>query len=120
MATVSIPDAAIPKACRPISNNIILDPVFYNSGEPEIKDLLGLLIMLNTINCDTYKFSYSQNVTALKISDNNKISITNFAKIVNGASTSGDYLTIFTKNYGNSPYLVTVILTATFPGSALM
>ncbi len=54
MATISIPDAAIPKVCRPISNNIILDPVFYNSGEQELKDLFGYLITLNTINCDTY------------------------------------------------------------------
>jgi hypothetical protein len=59
MATVSIPDAAIPKVCHPISNNLILDPVFYNSGDPEFKDALGQLIMLNTIDCDDYKFSYS-------------------------------------------------------------
>ncbi len=59
MATTSIPDAAIPKACCSISNNLILDPVFYNSGDQEFKDLFGQLIMLNTINCDNYKFSYS-------------------------------------------------------------
>jgi hypothetical protein len=59
MATVSIPESAIPKACRLISNNLIFDPVFYNSGDPEYKDLLGQLIMLNTIHCDNYKFSYS-------------------------------------------------------------
>jgi hypothetical protein len=41
MATISIPDAAIPKACRPISNNLILDTVFYNSGDPELKDSFG-------------------------------------------------------------------------------
>jgi hypothetical protein len=41
MATVSIPDAAIPKACRSLSNNIILDPVLYNSGDPEVKDPFG-------------------------------------------------------------------------------
>jgi hypothetical protein len=41
MAAVSIPVAAIPKACRPISNNLIFDPVFYNSGDPEFKDPLG-------------------------------------------------------------------------------
>ena len=57
MATVSIPDASIPKACRLISNNIILDPGFYNSGDPELKDPLGQSIMLNTIDCDNYKFS---------------------------------------------------------------
>jgi hypothetical protein len=104
MATVSIPDAAIPSACRPISNNVTLDPVFYNSGDIELKDPFGYLITLNTINCDTYKFSYSKNVTALKISDNNKILMTNFIALVNGASTSGDYLSIFTTDYRNSPY----------------
>jgi hypothetical protein len=41
MATVSIPDAAIPKACRSKSNNLIFDPIFYNSGDQEIKDPLG-------------------------------------------------------------------------------
>jgi hypothetical protein len=41
MATVSIPDAAIPNVCRLISNNLILDPVFYNSGDLEIKDPIG-------------------------------------------------------------------------------
>ena len=58
MASVSIPDAAIPKPCRSISNNFILDPVFYNSGDSELKDFLGQLIMLNTVSCDSVKFSY--------------------------------------------------------------
>ena len=44
----------------------------------------------------------------------------NFATPVNGATTSGDYLSIFTTNYNNSPYNVTVVLTATLQGSALM
>ncbi len=49
IATVSIPDAAIPKAqviiprqpCSAKSNNIILDSVFYNSGDQELKDPFG-------------------------------------------------------------------------------
>ena len=44
----------------------------------------------------------------------------NFATPVNGATTSGDYLSIFTTNYNNSPYNVTVVLTATLPGSVFM
>ena len=37
----------------------------------------------------------------------------NFATPVNGATRSGDYLSIFTTDYNNSPYYVTVVLTAT-------
>jgi hypothetical protein len=76
--------------------------------------------MLNTINCNSVKFSYSQSVTALKISNNNKISMTNFATPVNGATTSGDYLSIFTTDYSNSPYNVTIVLTATLPESVFI
>jgi hypothetical protein len=46
--------------------------------------------------------------------------MTDFTKPVNGATTSGDYLSIFTKDYNDSPYNVTVVLTAKFPGSALI
>ena len=41
--------------------------------------------------------------------------ITNFPIAVNGATTSGDYLSVFTSNYKDSPYKVTVTLTATLP-----
>ena len=44
----------------------------------------------------------------------------NFATPVNGATTSGDYLSIFTTNYNNSPYNVTVVLTVTLPGSVFI
>ena len=46
--------------------------------------------------------------------------MTNFVTPVNGATTSGDYLSIFTTDYNNSPYNVTVVLTATLPGSVFM
>jgi hypothetical protein len=120
MATLSISDTAIPKPCRPISNNLILNPVFYNSGDPELKDPLGQLIILNTIDCDNYKFSYSESVIALKISDNSNLLINNFPTPINGATTSGDYLSVFTTNYKNSPYVISVVLTATLPGPVLM
>jgi len=83
-----------------------LDPIFYYSGDPELKDPLGQSIMLNTIDCDNYKFSYSLNVIAIRITDNNNVLITNFPTPVNGATTSGDYLSVFTTNYKNSPYLI--------------
>ena len=41
--------------------------------------------------------------------------ITNFATPVNGATTSGDYLSIFTTNYMDSPYNIDVTLTVTRP-----
>ena len=41
--------------------------------------------------------------------------ITNFPIAVNGATTSGDYLSVFTSNYKDSPYTVKVTLTATLP-----
>ena len=120
MATVSIPDAAIPKGCRLISNKLISDSLFYNSGDPELKDPLGLLIMLNTINCDNYKFSYSVSAIAFRISDNSNLLIPNFPTPVNGASTSVDYLSVFTTNYKNSPYLINLEITATLLGPKLM
>ena len=97
-----------------------MDPVFYNSGDPELKDPLGQSIMLNTINCDNYKFSYSVNVIALRISDNNNVLITSFPTPVNGVTTSGDYLSVFTTNYKDSPYVINVVLTASLPRSVLM
>ena len=72
--------------------------------------------MRNTINCDDYKFSYSKSVIALKISDNISVLMSNFPNPVNGVTTSGDYLSVFTANYKNSPYVINVALTATLPG----
>ncbi len=59
-------------------------------------------------------------VIALKISDNSNVLITNFPTPVNGATSSEDYLSIFTTNYKNSPYVINVVVTATLPGSVLM
>ena len=78
---------------------LTLDPAFYNSGDPELKDFYGPQLVLNTIKCDGFKFSYLLNIKALKISDNTNVSITNFPNVINGASTSGDYLSILTMNY---------------------
>ena len=76
--------------------------------------------MLNTIDCDNYKFSYSVSIIALRISDNNNVLITDFPTLVNWVTTSGDYLSIFTTNYKNSPYVIDVIIAASLPGSVLM
>ena len=50
--------------CSAKSNKLILDPIFYNSGDPELKNHFGPLIIKNTINCDGYNFSYSANIIA--------------------------------------------------------
>ena len=97
-----------------------MDSVFYNSGDPELKDSLGQLILANTISCDDYKFSYSKSVIALRVSDNSNILISNFPNPVNGVTTSGDYLSVFTTNYNNSPYIMNVKLTTTLPGPTLI
>ena len=67
------------------------------------------------MNCDSYKFSYSANIKSLKVSDQSNPLILNFPTIVNGETTSGDYLSLLTKNYTDSPYIVSVALTASFP-----
>ena len=41
--------------------------------------------------------------------------IANFPTAVNGGTTSGDYLSVSTSNYKDSPYTVKVTLTATLP-----
>jgi hypothetical protein len=46
--------------------------------------------------------------------------MTNFTTPVNGTTTSGDYLSIFTTDYSNSPYNATIVLTATLPGSVFI
>ena len=41
--------------------------------------------------------------------------MTNFVNAVNRTISSDDYLSIFTTNYKNSPYIVTAIITVTRP-----
>ena len=67
------------------------------------------------MNCDSYKFSYSANIKSLKISDQSNPLVVNFPTIVNGETTSGDYLSIFTTNYRDSPYIFNLALAASFP-----
>ncbi len=60
-------------------------------------------------------FSYSVNIIAKRISDNSGVLVTNFPIVVNGATTSLDYLSISSSNYMDSPYIVSVKLFASFP-----
>ena len=101
------------KCCLALSDSFILSPVFYNSGDPELKDLFGPSIVLNTVKCNGFNFSYSASVIAKRISDNSNLLITNFPIPVNGVTTSNDYLSISIIDYKDSPYIVSVTLTVT-------
>ena len=70
----------------------MLDTVFYNSGDVEIKDQFGQFILLNTFNCNSNMFSYVANTLALRFIDQSKLSLKNLATPVNGAYTTDDYL----------------------------
>ena len=52
---------------------------------------------------------------AEKFSDQSDNFMNDFPRIVNGAVTSEDYLSIFTSNYNNSPYKVNITLTVSRP-----
>ena len=51
-------------SCVAKSDYLILDKTYYNSGDPELIDLFGPLVTLNTINCDGFNFSYSASIMA--------------------------------------------------------
>jgi hypothetical protein len=90
-----------------------MDPIFYNSEDPEFKYLVGPLIAVNTIACDNYMFSYSVNTKAFWVSDQSNVLIIDLLTVVNGLTTTGDYISIFTANFKDSPYIVNVKLTVT-------
>ena len=91
-----------------------MDSVYYNSDDPEFKVPLSPMISINTINCDSFTFSYLVNILALRISDNTNAMITNFANVIHGVTNFGDYVSIFTTDYKDSAYIVNLTLTATF------
>ena len=93
-----------------------MDSIFYNFGDPEIKDPLGPKLALNAINCDGIQFSYSTNILAVRSIDKSNVIITNFVTAVNGGTTSDDYLSITTNNYKDSPYIATVTINLTLTG----
>ena len=67
------------------------------------------------MNCNSFQFSYLANTIAMRTSDQSNIMMNNFTNVVNGATTSGDYLSIYTANYKNSPYIVNVTLRVARP-----
>ena len=91
------------------------DSVFYYSGDPELKDPIGPFVTQNNLTCTGYTFSYLAKINAYKFNDNSNYQLTNFPTVVNGATTSGDYLLVSTKNLQNSPFLVNAVFTATLP-----
>ena len=67
------------------------------------------------MNCNSFKFSYLTNTIALRASDQSNILMNNFPNVVNGATTSDDYLSVSTKNYNDSPYIVIATITVNLP-----
>ena len=52
------------KCCSSKQSKLTLDPLFYNSGDTELRDLIGPAIVLNSLNCNGFIFSYSVNNSA--------------------------------------------------------
>ena len=50
---------------------------------------------------------------AYLLGSTSNVLMNNFPTTVNGATTSGDYLSVFTTSYKDSPYIINVVLTAT-------
>ena len=53
------------------------------------------------------------NAVGLKINDNSNVFFTNFLTFINGEYTSGDYLSVFSTSYNDSPYIINVFMSAT-------
>ena len=70
---------------------------------------------INDTYCNSFNFTYSISTTASSTAGSSLSGITNFPAVINGASTSFDYLSVKTDNYNGSTYNMSVSLTATLP-----
>ena len=99
-----------------IISGSLLSPIFYNSGDQEIKQLFNPPFSINDTNCDPFVFAYVTTTNALKISDKSIITrILDFPMVVNGATTFDDYFSLLTTKYNDSPYIFNVSIMAIFP-----
>ena len=60
------------------------------------------------------------NITSLKLSDQSNSLINNFITLVNGVNTSGDYFSILTSNYQESPYIINATFLIILPDPTVL
>ncbi len=71
---------------------------------------------MNDTNCDPFTFTYVINTTSNKSTQNILVyNISDFPSVVNGATTSGDYFSVFTHSYSDSAYVMNFTITAYTP-----
>jgi hypothetical protein len=74
--------------------------IYYKSGDSGLKYYFSPSFGVNDTNCDPFTFTYVINTTSTKSNQNILVyNITDFPSVVNGATTSGDYLSVYTQSY---------------------
>ncbi len=74
--------------------------MYYTSGDPALLYYFSPSFGVNDTNCDPFTFTYVINTTSTKSNQNIlDYNITDFPSVVNGATTFGDYLSIYTQSY---------------------
>ena len=71
--------------------------IYYTSGDPGLKYYFSPSFGVNDTNCDPYTFTYLINATSTKTNQNIlTYNISDFPSVFNGATTSSDYLLVYT------------------------
>ena len=71
---------------------------------------------MNDTNCDPFNFTYVINTTYTKSIQNILVhNISDFPSVVNGARSSGDYLSVYTQSYLDSAYVMNFTIIAYTP-----
>jgi hypothetical protein len=90
--------------------------IYYTSGDPALKYLFSPPFGVNDTNCDPFIFTYVINTTSTKSNQNILVyNITDFPSVINGATTSGDYISVYTPSYSDSAYVMNFTITAYTP-----
>jgi hypothetical protein len=90
--------------------------MYYKSGDPGLKYNFSPSFGVNDTNCDPFTFTYVINTTSTKLNQNILVyNISDFPSVVNGATTSGDYFSVFTQSYSDSAYIMNFTITAYTP-----
>ncbi len=90
--------------------------IYYTSGDPALKYYFSSSFGVNDTNCDPFTFTYVINTTSTKLNQNILVyNISDFPSVVNGATTSGDYLSVYTQSYSDSAYVMNFTITSYTP-----